>query len=146
VGGRDSRKAGVVPYPLHRSVERKTTTTPTSLTAAAVAPSSWPFDALLDANTNARAFRSVHLSAKFANQTQLPAPQCIDNDNFQDRRIRPLCHPSGWRIANKHRAFRAMRAFSNACLMPNLMPAPVQLGAALCNISLVCPLEHSSGH
>jgi hypothetical protein len=31
---------------------------------------------------------------------------------FQDRRIRPLCHPSGVRNGNKHRRSRAMRALS----------------------------------
>ena len=48
-----------------------------------------------------------------------------DSSGFQDRRIRPLCHPSRSRNANKHRPFSKRGDAGGTRLMPNLMPAPM---------------------
>ena len=58
-----------------------------------------------------------------------PRKPC-DFSGFQDRRIRPLCHPSGWRIANKHRAIRVPKVYRTITLMPVLTPTPVPPDAA----------------
>jgi hypothetical protein len=48
---------------------------------------------------------------------------------FQDRRIRPLCHPSGGTIANKHRALLDIGTGAAGLLMPVVTPAPVPRAA-----------------
>ena len=40
------------------------------------------------------------------------------SSGFQDRRIRPLCHPSGWRNANKPRAFPPVSDAVGTAFMP----------------------------
>jgi len=52
------------------------------------------FDANADASTAAVGRHALQLNAKSPSRLLDLAAPCIHDERFQDRRIRPLCHPS----------------------------------------------------